>query len=110
MSFDAKKQNNLIIEKGHKLAEEHRKLMAAQFDADKKKYKDGVPDVTFNTFKLPSQELMDQIQKRNDAKEKRHKEERDAAYKRSVARVKGGRRTRRHKHSNKKRRGMSRRR
>jgi len=108
MSFDAKKQNKLIIEKGRELAEEHRKMMAAQFAADKKKYKDGyVPDVT---FKRPSQELMDQIKKRNDAKEKRYKEEHDAAYKRSVARItgaKGGRRTRRHKHSNKKHRGKS---
>jgi hypothetical protein len=104
MSFDAKKQNKLIIAKGRELAEEHRKMMAAQLAADKKK-KDGyVPDVT---FKRPSQELMDQIKQRNDAEEKRYKEERDAAYKRSVARAKGGRRTRRHKHSNKKHRGKS---
>jgi hypothetical protein len=105
MSFDAKKQNKLIIKKGSELAEEHRQMMAAQLAADKKKYKDGyVPDV-----KRPSQELMDQIKQRNDAEKKRYKEERDAAYKCSVARAKGGRRTRRHKHSNKKKR-MSRRR
>jgi hypothetical protein len=107
MSFDAKKQNQLIIKKRSELAKEHREMMAAQLAADKKKYKDGyVPDVT---WQRPSQELMDQIKQRNDAAEKRSKEERDAAYKRSVARAKGGRRTRRHKHSNKKKR-MSRRR
>jgi hypothetical protein len=105
MSFDAKKQNQLIIEKRSELAKEHREMMAAQLAADQKKHKDGyVPDVT---FKRPSQELMDQIKQRNDAKEKRYKEERDAAYKRSVARAKGGRRTRRHKHSNKKHRSKS---
>ena len=107
MSFNAKKQNQLIIKKRSELAKEHREMMAAQLAADKKKYKDGyVPDVT---FKRPSQELMDQIKQRNDAAEKRYKEERDAAYKLSVARAKGGRRTKRHKHSNKKKR-MSRRR
>ena len=67
MSFDAKKQNQLIIKKRSELAKEHREMMAAQLA------------------------------------------ERDAAYKLSVARAKGGRRTKRHKHSNKKKR-MSRRR
>jgi hypothetical protein len=102
MHFDAAEANKRIREQGVKLAKESAKLAHQQWVDDRNKYKDGyVPDVT---FKRPSQELMDKIQKRNEEKNRHDKEERDKAFARSVERlkgVKGGRRTKRHKRSGK---------
>jgi hypothetical protein len=115
MPFDDAEANKRIRAHGAKLAEESAKWAHEQWVADRNKYiKDGVyvPPVT---YKRPSQELMDQIQKRNEAKKKHDKEEGDKAFARSVQRlkgVKGGRRTKRHKRSghNKRSGRMSRRR
>jgi hypothetical protein len=112
--FDAAEANKLIRAQGAKLAEESTKLAHEQWVADRIKYKDGyVSDVK---FKRPSQELMDQIQKRNEDEKRRDKKKRDEAYQSSVQRllkgVKGGRRTNRHRRSghNKRSGRMSRRR
>jgi hypothetical protein len=111
--FNAAQANKRVREHHAKLTEQSAKLAHAQLAADKEKYK-GV-HVPPGTHKRPSQELMDQIQKRNESKKKHDKNEREKAFARSVQRlkdvkdVKGGRRTRRHKKRSNKKRTNSRR-
>jgi hypothetical protein len=98
MSFNAAEANKRIRAHRAKLTEQSAKLAHAQLAADNEKYKGAY--VPPGTHKRPSQELMDQIQKRNESKKKHDKKVRDEAFARSVQRlkdVKGGRRTRRHK-------------
>ena len=105
--------NKKVLAHHAKLTKESRQLAHKQFAADKEKYK-GV-HVPPGTHKRPSQELMDQIQARNESKKKHDKKKRDEAFARSVQRlkdvkdVKGGRRTRRHKKRSNKKRTNSRR-
>ena len=107
MHFDAAEANKQVRVHGAKHAEEYAKWAREQWVADRNKHmKDGV----YVPGKR-SQELMDQIEKRNKAKNEHDKKERDIAFARSVQRlkgVKGGRRTKRHKRSGHKRSGHKR--
>jgi len=114
MPFDAAEANKQVRVHGARHAEEYTKWAREQWEADRNKHMKNGAYVPTVTHKRPSQELMDKIKQRNEAKNEHDKKERDKAFARSVQRlkgVKGGRRTKRHKRSGHKRSGrMSRRR